>query len=90
MFRLHARSRINEEQSLFSLKLLGFICQSGEDYARFHKIWTRYGPLVDEEGFKALVSEAKAKGEMRDHTEPFNVLAQGKMVLDAKRLALIG
>ena len=37
-----------------------------------------------------LLSEAKSKGEMRDHSEPFNVLAQGKMALDAKRLALIG
>ncbi len=50
----------------------------------------KYGPSVDEEGFKALVSEAQAKGETRDYSEIFNVLAQGKMALDEKRLALIG
>lgn len=50
----------------------------------------KYAPSVDEEGFKALVNEAQSKGEIRDHSETFNVLAQGKMALDEKRLALIG
>lgn len=56
MFRLHARTRINEEETLFSLKLTGFVCQSADQYGKFHKIWMKYAPSVDEEGFKALVS----------------------------------
>jgi hypothetical protein len=55
MFRVHSRSQIGEEQTLFSLKLLGYICETEEDYAKFHKIWIKYGLFVDEESFKSLV-----------------------------------
>lgn len=90
MFRLHARNCINEEQALFSLKLLGFQCQTAEQYSRFHKIWSKYAPSIDEEGFRLLFNEAKSRGEMLDHSQAFNILTQGRMTLDAKRLAQIG
>lgn len=52
---MHARNQINEEQTLFSLKLLGYACQTAEDYAKFNKIWNKYGSeFLNEESFRLL------------------------------------
>lgn len=65
---MHARNQISEDQTLFSLKLLGYVCQTAEDYAKFNKIWNKYGPeCLNEESFRLLAEEVRAKGDMKDN-----------------------